>query len=74
MTHNATGCVKVSGFLEDIHFLQNSLSHRFVLDKFAEEHGHVTRISTFTSTMYCLPSKRRFWQGYRPEWKAGSSL
>ena len=30
--------------------------------------------STSTSTTYCLPSKRRFWQGDRPEWKAGNTL
>ena len=25
--------------------------------------------STSISTLYCLSSKRRFWQGDRPEWK-----
>ena len=30
--------------------------------------------STSTSTTYCLPSKRRFWQGDRPEWKASNTL
>ena len=26
-----------------------------------------------TSTTYCLLSKRRFWQGDRPEWKASNT-
>ena len=31
-------------------------------------------MSLYLSTTYCLPTKRRFWQGDRPEWKAGNTL
>ena len=30
--------------------------------------------STSTSTLYCLPTKRRFWLGDRLEWKTGNTL